>query len=524
MISDIDPPQISLTKDIEITPKKVDSTLTTFKNNWLHKNKFQLYEMYVSGDGFERGMAFGKMGKELVREQELAFTNEIQRMIPSKRYLKFLKYIVGFMNRDLADYVIKEYQDEIYGTSLAASEEFNWIGTKYSRQLNYHAAHDIGHALANMMLVGCSSFATWDEKSKDSNLLIGRNFDFYVGDEFAKNKIVAFYKPKQGHAFMSLTWPGFSGVVSGMNTEGLTVTINANKSDIPFGAATPVSLVAREILQYASTIQEAYAIASKRKMFVSESFLIGSAKDHKAVVIEKTPDTIDIYESKTSSIICTNHYQGKILGPQELNEKQKQNSASVYRHQRLTELLNGVSNNTPEQSAAILRDYKGIGNNDIGYTNEKSMNQFLAHHSIIFQPEKLLVWVSTSPWQEGSYLCYDLNKIFSNQTPNFKLPLYDTTHTIAADRFLQSDEFKKVQRYLFIENELKLHHAFDPQEVISINPNYYDAYRIAGDEYLRKRKYKDAKQMYSKALTLEIATVEERNQLIEKIKHINSLH
>ena len=37
--------------------------------------------------------------------------------------------------------------------------EYDFIGTPYERQLNYHSAHDLGHAMQDYMLVGCSSFA-----------------------------------------------------------------------------------------------------------------------------------------------------------------------------------------------------------------------------------------------------------------------------------------------------------------------------------------------------------------------------
>lgn len=517
-ISDAKPPMVTKSIYDDSVVVHSDSNLVLLGNNWLTKNNYGLYEMYIEGDAYERGLVYGKMAKPLLFEQELAFTNEIQRMIPSKSYLKFLKYVVGFMNRDLSDYVIKEYQDEIYGISKSASPQFEWIGTNYSRQLNYHAAHDIGHALANMMLVGCSSFATWGSRSVDSQLIVGRNFDFYVGDEFAKNKIIAFYRPKQGIPFMSVTWGGFTGVVSGMNAEGLTVTINAAKSDIPFGAATPVSLVAREILQYASTIDEAYAIAKKRKMFVSESFLISSAKDNRAVVIEKTPKEIGMYEGNGESILCTNHYQSEQLKNQELNQEQIKNSASLYRYTRLTELLNRTSSNSVQNTANILRDYKGIQDADIGLTNEKAMNQFIAHHSIIFEPSKKLVWVSTSPWQLGAYLCYDLNQIFSDS--KCKIPNYISSNTIAPDSLLQTATYTNLTQYLSMEKKALRHEYVSPSALVSVNPTYYDTYRIAGDLYNTSSKKDSAIIMYTKALTLEIATEEERHSIEKKLQQL----
>jgi predicted choloylglycine hydrolase len=513
-ISDIEPPFIKDQSALQLKRLTIDSNTYTIGNNFIQKNKYGLYEMYLEGDDFERGVIYGKLAKELIAYQEQAFTNEIQRMIPSKNYLKFLKYIVGFMNRNLSDYVIPEYQHEIYGISLAASPEFNWIGTNYSRQLNYHAAHDIGHALANLMLVGCTSFATWNDKSKDSLMTVGRNFDFYVGDDFAKNKIIAFYKPTKGIPFMSVTWGGFAGVVSGMNAKGLTVTINANKSAIPMGAATPVSLVAREILQYAATIQEAVLIAKKRKMFVSESFLIASAQDNKVVVIEKTPDDIDVYETSNNEILCANHYQSQLLASQALNQTQISHSASLYRYQRLQQLLDATTQNTPQKTAAILRDYKGKNNADIGLTNEKALNQFISHHSVIFQPQQLLVWVSTSPWQLGEYVCYDLNLIFKGQKPTV---LYNEANNIPADTLLKTSTYTQIVQYLQLEQLHLKHQSFNPLKIVQINPTYYDSYRIAGDMYTERNILDSALWMYQKALTLEIATLDEKQSIQEKI-------
>jgi len=310
---------------------EVDTGLFKIDNNWFRKSESGLYELYVEGDPFERGAANGKLTRELVEHQEEVFTEQIHRLVPSDFYLEILKYFVGWFNRDLQANVIEEYQLEILGVSYSASAKFDGIASPYQRILNYHAAHDIGHALQNMSLVGCTAFATWGNKSEDSTLIIGRNFDFYVGDDFARDKVIAFYKPSKGYKFIMVTFGCMTGVLSGINDQGLTVTINAAKSDVPTGSATPVTLVTREILQYASTIQEAYDIVEKRKMFVSESFLIGSAKDGKASIIEKTPGDIDFVEARENYILSTNHFLGQHLGMTQMNQIHERTIGSPYR-------------------------------------------------------------------------------------------------------------------------------------------------------------------------------------------------
>ena len=307
------------------------------------------------GEPFDRGVINGKLSKELIQLQEDYFNDQINKMVPSRFYRHFLKYVVGWFNRDLDKHVTNEDKEEIYGISLSASDKYDYIGNNYQRMLNYHAAHDIGHALQNLALVGCTSFGTWGSRSADGNLIIGRNFDFYVGDRFSENKIVSFENPNDGYKFMYVTWGGFIGVVSGMNEKGLTVTINAAKSDIPSGSATPVSLVAREILQYAQNISGAMIIAKKRKMFVSESFLIGSAEDNKAVIIEKTPDSIGLYDPGKEQIICANHFQSPQLSALHSNKIQISQSASDYRYRRVQELLATLGPNTVQKNRSNIK-------------------------------------------------------------------------------------------------------------------------------------------------------------------------
>jgi hypothetical protein len=518
IVSKTNPPEIADRSSLRWQRTENSPGFYSLKNSWFRKSASGLYELYVEGKPYERGVVNGKLTKELLQKQEEYFNDQINKMIPSKFYLHFLKYFVGWFNRDLDKYVTPEYKAEIYGVSASASDKYNYIGSNYQRILNYHAAHDIGHALQNLALVGCTSFGTWGGKSADSTMIIGRNFDFYVGDHFSENKIVAFEHPSEGHKFMSVTWGGFIGVVSGMNDKGLTVTINAAKSRIPTGSATPVSLVAREILQYAENISEAEAIARKRKMFVSESFLVGSAEDGKAVIIEKTPDSMAVYDPGKNYIICANHFQSRGLKNLKSNQMQIKESASEYRYQRLQQLLDATKQNTVQRTVDILRDRRGMDNADIGLGNEKAIDQLIAHHSIVFEPKKRLVWVSTFPWQLGKYVCYDLNKVFSLAGMKTDREISDSSLDVPADSFLRTPEYQGFLRFHRYKEEILDGHAVDPDSLIRSNPNFYQSYELAGNEFFKRKDYRRAIEYYRQALNRVIATKGEEQYIRNQIK------
>jgi isopenicillin-N N-acyltransferase-like protein len=524
------PPKVKDLSALETERQKFGENTYFVGNNWLRKSESGLWEMYIEGDPFERGVAFGKLTKELLFYQETAFVEQIQKLVPSKEYLKFLKYFTAWFNRNLDKNVPDEYKIEIYGTSFSCSPLFNFIGTAYQRQLNY--------ALQGLNMVGCTSFSCWNEKSADSTLIIGRNFDFYAGTKFAENKIICFYKPSSGYRFMMISWADMIGVVSGMNEKGLTVTINASKSSIPGQASTPVTLLAREILQYAENIYQANAIAKKRSLFVSESILVGSINDGKSIIIEKSPDKYDIVYPDTNQIVCTNHFQGKNFLNDKINIENIRGSDSQYRFNRVNELLSGKKTVDIADAVSILRNRLGSGNTDLGMGNPMAVNQLIAHHSVIFKPSQQLVWVSTSPYQLGKFVAYDMNKIFSLTREQIIMnnEIYTDELTIPADTFLYSKEYTNYLKYLEMNEELKQYSkrrkplpASFEQTYIQTNPLLYLTYSHLGDYYRNMKDYNLAFSFYRNALSKEVAGMDQRNNLIilsknslKKANHVNA--
>ncbi len=515
------PPDVSQEKDYTLLERmEVAPDYYQLGRSWFRKSNSGLWELYAEGSPYERGVIIGKLTKELVIKQEDAFHDQICQMVPSRFYRSFLKYCIGWFNRDLDDNVPLENQLEIYGISQSASPQYEYIGSNYQRIMNYHAAHDIGHALQNLALVGCTSFATWNGRSADSSLIIGRNFDFYVGDKFAEDKIVEFLRPDKGYPFAMITWGGMTGVTSGMNLKGVTVTINAAKSLIPSGSAMPIALLARHILQYASNIDEAIKIANDYHTFVSESIMVGSAADNQTVLIEKTPEQIAVVKPVPNQnyMICTNHYQSDLYKNDTYNQEQIKSSASVYRYKRMQELLDNTPKNSVEQTIAILRDQKGLKGSNIGMGNEKAVNQLIAHHSIVFEPQKGLMWISTSPWQLGEYVAYDLNKIFSEPSPKIGADITTVRLKVQPDSFLQTPDFQNFLTFRQLKTDLKAGKEVDLQALITSNPEYYDTYVLAGNAAFSNKDLKAAKGFYQTALTKEIATQGEKTYIENQLK------
>jgi predicted choloylglycine hydrolase len=504
--------------------KKINDSTFSFNENYLTKNKQQLWELYVKGNPLQLGYNNGALTQELMQKQEEIFFSKVEDFVPSKFKQNLLRDFLKWYNRKMYLNIREDFQAELFGLSQYSADKYDYIAPKFRRVMYLHGAHDIGHAMQDLMVVGCTSLAVWNENTEDGDLLIGRNFDFSVGEDFSKNKLIEFVEPENGIPYLSASWPGMIGVVSGMNKEGITVTINAGKSKIPLTARTPISLVTREILQYAATIDEAIAIAKKRKVFVSESILVGSANDRNAVIIEVSPHNFGVYSvGNSAKVFCTNHFQSEAYKDDKRNQKHIEESHSEYRYEKLKELLQENKKLNPEKMATLLRDQSGLKKKSIGFGNEKTINPLLAHHAVIFSPQKKLVWISSNPYQLGEFVCYDLNEIFSDE--RLKSGKFSKSEfNIAKDSFADSQEFRNYEEFKKLSSEFDDENKVLSDEFIhyyqSLNPDFWLGYYLAGKYYFKLKDYQRAKTEFEKALTKEITTVPDKENVEKYLKKV----
>lgn len=495
--------------------KKIGENHYVLDNNYLKKNEFGVWEMYIEGDAYERGLIYGELAKELIQRQEDIFVDQINQFVPKGFFQQFLKLMLGFFNSNLPENIPLENQQEIYGISQSFSDEYDYIAPKYARILNYHAAHDIGHALNDYSIVGCTSFALKGSKTEGNELILGRNFDFYVGDAFAEDQLILFIKPTKGFAFASYSWAGFTGVASGLNEKGLSVTINASKSDLPTGSKMPISLLAREILQYASTIDEAIAIAKKRHTFVSETLMIGSAIDGKAVLIEKSPTKLGVFDSKSDQLVCSNHYQSSIFTNDSVNIQNIAESDSKFRFDRVNELLKSTNKFNSKSVVEVLRDQYGGNGDTLGMGNPRAVNQLLALHSVVILPFEKTFYISTSDHQLGAFIGYNLKETFENKKGII-------SDTIAASSFIDSKKYELFKEFKKTKQQISAFLMFDTplnltssqiNKFIASNSESYVTYEQLGKYFLKRNDKQNASKYFKLALTKEIASKQIEKEL-----------
>jgi isopenicillin-N N-acyltransferase like protein len=514
------PPLPADTSILKLKPEARDDKV------WLGKSwtgqRDGLLVVYLKGSPFEIGYAEGVLMQDKMHTLENEFLEMIKGYVPQHWIMELLKDYVIYRNRHLSDYVPLDYRLEIYGTTLGCPDIHPEEGSFYNRLLNYHAAHDVSYMMIDNPLVsraGCTAFGAWGSATENKHLITGRNFDWEAAEVFSRDRVVMMCEPDDGIPFISLSWAGMAGVVSGMNRVGVSVTVNGAPSSLPSKTATPVAMVAREIMEKAHNLDEALKILKDAKVFVSTLWLVGSRADGKFVVVEKTPDATQVREPEGDSIVCGNHFQTPGLKDNPRNTNYIAEATSVSRETRLKELMQQAQGKiSAPEAVEFLRDRDLPGGVFAGNGHRATLNAFIATHATVMDLSDGIFWAGSPPNQFGKFVAFDVQD-FSRELPE---------RTVPADATLASGEFERAkQAKQCLDDGYRTLKSKDAQTALTLakkaetlNPGFYQNATLRGRALLALGRREDAVRAFESALAEHPAFLKEKQQLESLLKQV----
>lgn len=242
-------------------------------------------------------------------------------------------------------HVPERYRQEMKGIARAADVSYGDI-------VLVNCFDDI---LANLRLLGamfgrlgCSVLALGPERTAMKRLLCGRNLDYFVAGSVAddawaatnymKEHLVATeYAPRDRFSFIGVGWPGLVGSFTGLSESSVAVASLSVRTIVNRPLATPAPFLYRQILEEATSLNQAVAFLRRAPRTQANNVLVASGREGSAAVVEYTPWRIAVRGLQDGWLVATNHFSH----PAMLGRNPRQRYESSWdRSARLGELCN----------------------------------------------------------------------------------------------------------------------------------------------------------------------------------------
>ncbi len=223
----------------------------------------------------------------------------------------------------------------------------------------------------------CDAFVAYGNATADHGVLMGRDFMF-TPHVFSEEALLIEYFPSNGSPFVSVTAPGFVGVTSAMNANGIAIGMDM----VPEIRTNPLApgmgclLTARKVIQYSQELSDAINIIKSTPRGVSWLYVIGDGGGNNigGAVVEASPDLVRVrytnykytgdflpeeyfprqIEDKDDLVVVANHY---IIPAMILATGSYAIEDSLWRYETLTGLLLDKYGSIDDETGRGLVDY-----------------------------------------------------------------------------------------------------------------------------------------------------------------------
>lgn len=168
--------------------------------------------------------------------------------------------------------------------------------------------------LANFFpeLFHCSGFALFGKATADGSLYHGRILDYLRGLGLEQNAVVIVFRPDRGNAWVNVGYAGFIGSVTAMNEKQVAIGEMGGRGEGNWDGK-PMAELVRDVMENASTLEEAVEIMRKGPRTCEYYYVISDAKTKRAVGIAATPDKFETISPGQSHPLLPHPVQDAVL-------------------------------------------------------------------------------------------------------------------------------------------------------------------------------------------------------------------
>jgi len=297
------------------------------------------------------------------------------------------------------------YEEELQAMleGIKASTKRNIFIPFLERDLKY-ADLVVVNCLNDLIRMGCSSVSTWGKITSDGSPLIGRNNDWHQIPVMIENQVVvARIPPRESGrlAFVSVSWIGIIGCITGMNEKGIVLTSH-DASGLASSIHTgfhPYMLTFRSVIESTSpgtSIQNVEDVLKSRVTGIGKNLMISipSGKDGPASVVFELDGNLTKENGFTkrfpresdSYLICTNHFRMR-----------KKPAGNCERYALLLRSLERINQDNAEKKVTVEVIWDLLKNVVIPGLR--------THHSVVFEPDKKLMHVALAETEIDAPFC-----------------------------------------------------------------------------------------------------------------------
>ncbi|MFN8523435.1 MAG: C45 family peptidase [Chloroflexota bacterium] len=375
----------------------------------------------VEGPPYARGLQHGRqLAPEIKLLRQRLFTDIIYRQ--GRLMGTGFSAVLGGLLARMHPHIPRELREEMRGVADGAGVRYRDILLFNCFDDLIHGLMQIGPALAPILnhrfvapvlgRLGCSSFVVPAERSHTAGPIHGRNLDYFLSDQFLDpnaivprtlrdHLVMLVVRPERGQPFVSVTWPGFVGVVTGMSAAHLSLACHTSTlaEERINGIALP--LLYRVAMQYAHTIDEAEWILRGGRRTIGNNVTMACGASGEARRFELTMDDFATTRSRQDVLTCTNHFredrlrtlQGDYAVP-----------SSRHRLERLDELFADGRYHANHAHAALT----DVCPRDAEQWQWDCLRNPGTIYSTVFEPADLVAWVRPHDVDERQFTRVEL--------------------------------------------------------------------------------------------------------------------